>query len=66
MNNNIAEIRLGTASCGIASGAGAVARVSLGTAVFFGMLVSTILGTLFIPSYYEWWEKIQTRFSRKK
>ena len=24
MNNNIAEIRLGTASCGIASGAGAV------------------------------------------
>ncbi|MBR7168727.1 MAG: efflux RND transporter permease subunit, partial [Bacteroidales bacterium] len=50
----------------VASGAGAVARVSLGTAVFFGMLVSTILGTLFIPSYYEWWEKIQTRFSRKK
>jgi HAE1 family hydrophobic/amphiphilic exporter-1 len=50
----------------VASGAGAVARISLGTAVFFGMLVSTILGTLFIPSYYEWWEKIQTRFSAKK
>jgi HAE1 family hydrophobic/amphiphilic exporter-1 len=50
----------------VASGAGAVARISLGTAVFFGMLVSTILGTLFIPNYYEWWEKIQTRFSAKK
>ncbi|MBN2640207.1 MAG: multidrug efflux RND transporter permease subunit [Victivallales bacterium] len=36
----------------IASGAGAASRRSLGTAVFGGMLVSCILGTILVPSFY--------------
>jgi hydrophobe/amphiphile efflux-1 (HAE1) family protein len=35
-----------------ASGAGAVSRWSLGTAVFGGMVVSTILSLLFLPNLY--------------
>jgi len=35
-----------------ASGAGARSRVSLGTAVFGGMLVYTLLGVFFIPALY--------------
>ena len=36
----------------IASGAGAVSRWSLGTAVFGGMLMSTALSLLFVPNLY--------------
>ena len=36
----------------IASGAGAASRVSLGTAVLFGMLVATISGVFLIPVFY--------------
>ena len=43
---------LGVIPLVIASGAGARSRVSLGTAVFGGMLVYTILGVFFIPSLY--------------
>ncbi|MBQ7819703.1 MAG: multidrug efflux RND transporter permease subunit [Bacteroidales bacterium] len=35
-----------------ASGAGAASRLALGSAVVFGMTLSTILGTLFIPNFY--------------
>ena len=36
----------------IASGAGAVSRWSLGTAVFGGMLVATVLSLIFVPILY--------------
>lgn len=36
-----------------ATGAGANSRISLGTAVVFGMALNTLLGTLFIPMFYE-------------
>ena len=36
----------------IASGAGANSRHSLGTSVMGGMISATILGTLFVPSFY--------------
>ena len=36
----------------IASGAGAISRWSLGTAVFGGLLISTILSLLFVPNLY--------------
>lgn len=41
-----------------ATGAGAASRVSLGTAVVFGMAVNALLGTLFVPSL---WELLQGR-----
>lgn len=48
-----------------ASGAGAASRVSLGTAVVFGMLFSTLFGTLFIPNFYLFMQRIHERFAGK-
>ncbi len=43
---------LGTFPLVVAEGAGAVSRRSLGTAVFGGMLISVLFGTLLIPVFY--------------
>jgi len=43
---------LGTAPLVIATGAGAASRRSLGTAVFFGMLLATIVGIVIVPVFY--------------
>jgi hydrophobe/amphiphile efflux-1 (HAE1) family protein len=40
-----------------ATGAGAASRLSLGTAVVFGMAVNAVVGTLFVPNF---WELLQT------
>ena len=50
----------------IASGAGAVARQALGTAVFGGMLMATILGVFFVPVFYVFVEKVAERIGFKK
>jgi HAE1 family hydrophobic/amphiphilic exporter-1 len=43
---------LGVLPLVLATGAGAASRVSLGAAVFFGMLASAILGTLMVPAAF--------------
>ena len=43
---------LGVAPLVTASGAGASARASLGLAVFSGMIASTCLAVLFVPSFF--------------
>lgn len=43
---------LGTLPLVIATGAGAAARQSLGTSVFGGMIVATVLGVFMIPVFY--------------
>jgi HAE1 family hydrophobic/amphiphilic exporter-1 len=43
---------LGVIPLAIASGAGAASRVSLGTAVLFGMLIATASGVFLIPVFY--------------
>ncbi|MEM1107686.1 MAG: multidrug efflux RND transporter permease subunit [Planctomycetota bacterium] len=43
---------LGTAPLVIATGAGAASRRSLGTAVFFGMLLATVVGIVFVPVFF--------------
>lgn len=48
-----------------ATGAGAESRVSLGTAVVFGMAMNTILATVYIPNFYELMQKLQERFTKK-
>ena len=48
---------LGVMPMMFATGAGAESRVSLGTAVVFGMLLNAILGTLFVPNF---WDMMQT------
>lgn len=58
---------LGVVPLVTATGAGAESRVSLGLSVFAGMLMSTIVGTLIIPNFYQFWQKIQEKyFERKK
>jgi hydrophobe/amphiphile efflux-1 (HAE1) family protein len=49
-----------------ATGAGAASRLSLGTAVVFGMTLNTLLATLFIPSWYEWMQTLQERWLQKR
>lgn len=49
-----------------ATGAGAESRVALGAAVVFGMALNTLLATVYIPNFYEFMQKIQEKFSKKK
>ena len=42
-----------------AGGAGAGARLSLGAAVVFGMLLNTVVATLYIPNWYEWMQRLE-------
>ena len=50
-----------------ATGAGAGSRVALGATVVFGMLVNTVVATLYIPNWYEVMQTIEERwFSKRK
>ena len=44
-----------------ATGAGAGSRVALGAAVVFGMLVNTVVATLYIPNWYEVMQTLEER-----
>ena len=57
---------LGVIPLVIASGAGANSRVSLGTAVFGGMLAATIFGVFMIPLLYVVVQTVAEKLSRKK
>ena len=48
-----------------ATGAGAGSRVALGAAVVFGMLVNTVIATLYIPNWYEVMQTIEERWLKK-
>ena len=50
----------------IATGAGAVSRRDLGTAVFGGMLVATIVGVLMIPVFYVFVQTVTEKLSPRK
>ncbi|MEM6756092.1 MAG: multidrug efflux RND transporter permease subunit [Planctomycetota bacterium] len=56
---------LGTLPLVIATGAGAASRVSLGTAVFFGMIVATCIGVVFVPTFYTVIQSISEKLGRK-
>lgn len=53
-----------------ATGAGAESRIALGTAVVFGMAINAVVGTLFVPNFWEllqrFWEKRLNRFFNPK
>lgn len=46
-----------------ASGAGAMSRISLGTAVVFGMALNAIIGTLFVPNFWDVMQRIREKFT---
>lgn len=48
-----------------AVGAGAASRRALGTAVFGGMLGSTILAVFFVPAFYVVWQRISESLGKK-
>jgi HAE1 family hydrophobic/amphiphilic exporter-1 len=52
---------LGVLPLVLASGAGAASRVSLGLAVFAGMLASAILGTLMVPACFAFIQRLRAR-----
>lgn len=45
-----------------ASGAGADSRIALGSAVVFGMAVNALVGTLFVPNFWELLERFRQRY----
>lgn len=48
-----------------ATGAGAESRISLGTAVVFGMAMNAIFATLFVPNFYAFMQTIQEKYINK-
>lgn len=50
----------------IASGAGSASRWSLGTALFGGLLVATVLSLLIVPVLYVIIKNLETRFLKRK
>jgi multidrug efflux pump len=57
---------LGVVPLLIATGAGAAARHSLGTGVFFGMLVSTLLGVNIIPNLFIFVRRLSERMVARR
>ena len=57
---------IGVAPLVIATGAGAGARESIGTTVFGGMILATLVGVLFIAPFFVIAMKISERLKRKK
>jgi HAE1 family hydrophobic/amphiphilic exporter-1 len=58
---------LGVLPLVLATGAGANARKSLGISVFSGMIASTCLAVLFVPSFFALLQKFEEgRKARKK
>jgi HAE1 family hydrophobic/amphiphilic exporter-1 len=56
---------LGVLPLVLATGAGASARQSIGIAVFFGMMSSTCLTVVFVPSFYVVMQNLEERRKRK-
>jgi HAE1 family hydrophobic/amphiphilic exporter-1 len=56
---------LGVVPLVTATGAGAAARVSLGLSVLTGMLASTCLAVLFVPSFFVVCQRIEERLKRR-
>jgi HAE1 family hydrophobic/amphiphilic exporter-1/multidrug efflux pump len=52
---------LGALPLALAGGAGAGARISMGTAVVFGMAAATLIGVLFVPVFYVLMQRISER-----
>lgn len=45
-----------------ATGAGANSRIELGTAIVFGMAMNAFIGTLFVPNFWEFMQRINEKY----
>ncbi len=50
----------------VATGAGAGSRRAIGVTTFYGMLLATIAGIVFIPALYAFFQRLSEIFDRKK
>jgi HAE1 family hydrophobic/amphiphilic exporter-1 len=50
----------------LATGAGANGRISLGISVFSGMIASTCLAVLFVPSFFSVLQGLEERLAARK
>jgi hydrophobic/amphiphilic exporter-1 (mainly G- bacteria), HAE1 family len=57
---------LGVVPLVTATGAGANSRISLGLAVFSGMIASTCLAVLFVPSFFAVLQRFEERRKKAK
>ena len=57
---------LGVVPLVTATGAGASARISLGLSVFSGMIASTCLAVLFVPSFFVVMQRLEEWLRRNK
>ncbi|MFV0277069.1 MAG: efflux RND transporter permease subunit [Parahaliea sp.] len=57
---------LGVVPLMIATGAGSASKNSVGTVVFSGMLMATLMGVFFVPAFYVLIQSLKERFSRNK
>ena len=46
----------------VATGAGATSQIAIGSSVFFGMIFATLIGIIFIPPLFAFFETIKERF----
>ncbi len=56
---------LGVVPLVMATGAGAAARISLGLSVLSGMIASTCLAVLFVPSFFVVMQRLEERLKRR-
>ena len=57
---------LGTFPMVVATGAGAASQRSIGTTVFCGMIAATLVGILFVPAYFAFFDRISLKYARSK
>jgi HAE1 family hydrophobic/amphiphilic exporter-1 len=57
---------LGSVPLWTATGAGAVSRQIMGTAVIGGMLAASVVGIVFVPACFYFVESLSSRFARRK
>ena len=64
--HDVVRIHSRRSAAGLASGAGANARRSLGISVFTGMLASTLLAVAFVPAFFVLLQRLDERFGKEK
>lgn len=50
----------------VAKGAGANSQIAIGSSVFFGMIAATLVGIIFVPSLFAFFETIKEFFQTKR
>lgn len=50
----------------VAKGAGAASQIAIGTSVFYGMILATVIGIIFIPAYFALFETLKEWSGRGK